>query len=114
MAGRVIYLDGAFVPGERATVANALPALGATTFDVYLNTRAFWHNVPAAAWRYKISDYQVVKKWLSYRERPILGCNLTLEEVQYSIDGARRILQILLTTTCNRAYSMNLESSIQV
>ena len=92
MAGRVIYLDGAFVPGERATLANALPALGATTFDVYLNTRAFWRNVPAAAWRYKIGGYQVLKKWLSYREQPILGCNLTLEGVQHFTDSARPIL----------------------
>ena len=35
--------------------------------------RAYWCNVPAAVWRYKLGGYQVLKKWLSYRERNILA-----------------------------------------
>ena len=35
--------------------------------------------------------YQVLKKWLSYRERDILGRALKPEEVQYFADTARRI-----------------------
>ena len=69
--------------------------LGETTFDVYLNGNAFWHNVPAAVWRYKLGGYQVLKKWLSYRERDLLGRPLRLEEVQHFTDTARRIGAIL-------------------
>jgi len=29
--------------------------------------------VPANVWRYTIGGYQVIKKWLSYRERTLLG-----------------------------------------
>ena len=70
--------------------------LGDTTFDIYLNDRAYWRNVPAAVWRYKLGGYQVLKKWLSYRERNILGRALRPQEVQHFTDTARRIAAILL------------------
>ena len=69
--------------------------LGDTTFDIYLNDRAYWRNVPAAVWRYKLGGYQVLKKWLSYRKRNILGRPLKPEEVQHFTDTARRIAAIL-------------------
>ena len=72
--------------------------LGDTTFDVYLNDRAYWRNVPAAVWNYKLGGYQVLKKWLSYRERAILGRPLLPQEVQHFTDTARRIGAILLLT----------------
>ena len=75
-------------------MGDALPTLGETAFDVYLNDRAYWRNVPAAVWRYKLGGYQVLKKWLSYRELDILGRPLKLEEVQYFAETARRIEQI--------------------
>ena len=65
------------------------------TFDIYLNTRAFWRNVPAAVWTYKLGGYQVIKKWLSYREHTILDRPLQAEEVQHFTDTARRISAIL-------------------
>ena len=74
------------------------PSLDETTFDIYLNDRAYWRNVPAAVWRYKLGGYQVLKKWLSYRERNILGRPLHPEEVQHFTDTARRIAAILLVT----------------
>ena len=64
-------------------------------FDVYLNDAAFWRDVPAAVWSYRLGGYQVLKKWLSYRERPILGRDLTPEEVQHFTDTARRIAALL-------------------
>ena len=73
-------------------------ALGDTTFDIYLNDRAYWRNVPAAVWRYKLGGYQVLKKWLSYRERNVLGRPLHPEEVQHFTDTARRIAAVLLVT----------------
>ena len=91
---------GAVMPGqgravERAAMGDSLLAVGETTFDVYLNDNAFWRNVPAAVWRYKLGGYQVLKKWLSYRERDLLGRPLRLEEVQHFTDTARRIEAIL-------------------
>ena len=80
---------------ERAAMGENLPALGDTTFDIYLNGDAFWRNVPAAVWKYRLGGYQVLKKWLSYREHAILQRSLCVEEVQYFTDMARRICRIL-------------------
>ena len=96
MPGQGSAKDRVYTPDERAALGDALPTLGETTFDVYLNGNAFWRNVPAAVWRYKLGGYQVLKKWLSYRERGILGRPLRPEEVQHITDTARRIGAILL------------------
>ena len=69
---------------------------GDTALDIYLNERAYWSNVPSAVWNYKLGGYQVLKKWLSYRERKVLGRALLPEEVQHFTDTARRIAAILL------------------
>jgi len=77
--------------------ASELPAaLGAKTHDVCLNGIAYWKNVPEKVWDYTIGGYQVMKKWLSYRERPLLGRDLTMEEAEYVTEMARRIAAILL------------------
>ncbi len=96
MPGQGRIVERAFTPDERAAMGDALSALGQTTFDGYLNDRAFWRNVPAAVWSYKLGGYQVLKKWLSYRERGIFGRPLHPEEVQHFTDTARRISAILL------------------
>ncbi len=97
MPGQGRAVERAYTPDERAVLGDALPAFGETTFDVYLNDNAFWRNVPAAVWRYKLGGYQVLKKWLSYRERTILGRALKPEEVQHFTDTARRISAIILS-----------------
>ena len=74
-----------------AALSGAIPTLGQTTFYIYLNDRAYWKNIPAAVWNYKLGGYQVLKKWLSYRECQILGRPLTPEEVQHFADTARRM-----------------------
>lgn len=76
--------------------AEALRALGENTVDVYLNERAFWSNIPINVWEYTTGGYQVLKKWLSYRERRILGRSLRLQELHYVRDMARRIAAICL------------------
>jgi len=50
-----------------------MACLGSETCDVYLNATAYWKNVPKGVWEYTIAGYQVIKKWLSYRERDVLG-----------------------------------------
>ena len=96
MPGQGQTTERAITPDDRAVMGDTLPVLGAATFDVYLNDRAFWRNVPAAVWNYKLGGYQVLKKWLSYRERDILDRPLRPEEVRSFTDTARRIAAILL------------------
>ena len=86
MPGQGLIVERPFTPEERAALGDALPTLGETTFDVHLNARAFWRNVPAAVWGYKLGGYQILKKWLSYRERAILGRPLHPAEVQHFTD----------------------------
>ena len=45
--------------------------------DVWLNDVAQWRTVPRAVWEFRIGGYQVLKKWLSYREADVLGRPLT-------------------------------------
>ena len=80
---------------ERMALGDSAPMLGKTTLDIYLNDNAFWRNIPAAVWTYKLGGYQVLKKWLSYRERRVLGRVLTPQEVQRFTEIARRITAIL-------------------
>ena len=63
--------------------------------DIYLNDIAYWHNVPAAFWTYKLGGYQILKKWLSYREQKVLARPLHPGEVQPFTNSARRIAGIL-------------------
>ena len=95
MPGQGRAAERAYSADERAALGGALAALGETTFDIYLNEDAFWRNVPAAVWNYRLGGYQVLKKWLSYRERDVLGRALEPEEVQHFTDTARRIGAIL-------------------
>ena len=94
--GRIVERD--YTADERAALSDATSVLGQTTFDIYLNGNAYWRNVPAAIWRYKLGGYQVLKKWLSYRERGVLGRALMPEEVLYFAEVARRIGAILSIT----------------
>ena len=87
--GRVVERE--YTADERAALGDATSVLGQITFDIYLNSNAYWRNVPAAVWRYKLGGYQVLKKWLSYRERVVLGRALLPEEVLYLTEVARRI-----------------------
>ena len=73
MPGQGRIVEREYTPDERAAMGDAIPALGEKTLDVYLNDHAFWRNVPAAIWDYKLGGYQVLKKWLSYRESDVLG-----------------------------------------
>ena len=102
MPGQGRIVERAFTKEERAALDDSLPALGETAFDVYLNDRAFWRNVPSNIWTYKLGGYQVLKKWLSYRERAVLDRPLKPEEVQHFTDMARRIVGILLTSPLDR------------
>ena len=81
------------------TPEQALEHLGETTFDIYLNETAYWQNVPEKVWTYYIGGYQVIKKWLSYREQKLLGRALTPEETREVMNMARRLAAIVLDGT---------------
>ncbi len=76
---------------------NALDLLGARCVDVYLNGESYWAAVPTNVWEYTLGGYQVLKKWLSYREEPLLGRPLHEDEARYFSQVVRRIAAILLT-----------------
>jgi hypothetical protein len=100
----------ALIQGARAlglTQDEALDRLGATTYDIYLNNVAFWRNVPKTVWEYYIGGYQVIKKWLSYRELGLLGRSLTTEEARYVADVVRRLTALrLMEKELDKNYQM--------
>ena len=95
MPGRGRSITRDYAPDEASAQA-AAALLGAQTLDVFLNADAYWRNIPEAVWSFTIGGYQVLKKWLSYRERPLLGRALTPGEVRYVRDVARRLAALRL------------------
>ena len=96
MPGQGRAVQGAYTRTESAALGDTL---GETTHDIHLNDNAYWRNVPANVWTYRLGGYQVLKKWLSYREQRVLGRALRSEEVQYFSEAARRIAAILSLTS---------------
>lgn len=107
MPGPGLVTERAYTEAERAALAQegetiglsldeVLALIGDKTYDVHLNADAWWSNVPARVWEYTLGGYQVIKKWLSYREHVVLGRALKPEEVAYVSEMVRRIAAILL------------------
>jgi hypothetical protein len=84
------------------SLQSAPTLLGETCVDVHLNGDAHWSAVPVNVWNYTLGGYQVLKKWLSYREftsepaSPLLHRPLRPEEAAYFAQVVRRIAAILL------------------
>ena len=70
--------------------------LGKSTHDVYLNDTAYWRNVPEKVWDFTIGGYQMMKKWLSYREHHFLARPLMTDEARYVTHMARRLTALVL------------------
>ncbi len=81
---------------DTLTIETALKLLSPRCVDIYLNGDAYWSAVPVKVWEYSLGGYQVLKKWLSYREEPLLGRPLCEEEARYFAQVVRRITAILL------------------
>ncbi|MGE3699762.1 MAG: type ISP restriction/modification enzyme [Hyphomicrobiaceae bacterium] len=107
MPGRGLAAERAYTEAERTALAQegkaiglsldeVLALLGYKTFDIHLNGDAWWSNVPARVWGYTLGGYQVIKKWLSYREHDVLGRALKPDEAAYVSEMVRRIAAILL------------------
>ncbi|MDW9451719.1 N-6 DNA methylase [Sinorhizobium meliloti] len=107
MPGRGLTHIRDYTPSERealeaeaesqgTTLDSLLALIGSRTLDVHLNADTFWANVPEKVWDYTLGGYQVIKKWLSYRERSVLGRPLKLDEALYVSQMVRRIAAILM------------------
>ncbi|MDS4030527.1 MAG: type ISP restriction/modification enzyme [Candidatus Contendobacter sp.] len=93
-------------PGVRAEAGSPRPpgegpgvraeALGDETLDVYLNADCYWKNVPRPVWEFTLGGYQVLKKWLSYRELELLGRPLCADEALEFTWMVRRIAALIL------------------
>ncbi len=87
-----------YAPNEAATQAEAA-CLGARTLDIFLNQESFWSNIPEMVRSFTIGGYQVLRKFLSYREHPLLGRALTSAEIRYVRDVARRLAALRMMGT---------------
>lgn len=97
MPGGGKYEERSLTPEEETALPDgAGERWGTTTLDVYLNDRAYWRHVPERVWNYTLGGYPVLKKWLSYRERDVLGRQLKLDEIQHVTEMTRRIAALLL------------------
>lgn len=93
LRGRVSARD--YSTAENATKVHA-DLLGEKILDIGISSVSFWSGVPNAVWECRIGGYQVLKKWLSYRDQSIIHRPLTSEEVRHFQQTARRIAAILL------------------
>lgn len=84
----------AVMSGKGRTVPTESDPDGA--IDVFINDSVCWRNVPRDVWEMTIGGYPVVKKWLSYREKRVLGRALKMEEMTYITEVVRRLKAILL------------------
>jgi hypothetical protein len=107
MPGQGRLVERAYTSEELATLREGLAELqftfdqlmtcfGGTCVDIYLNDRSYWRCLPKRVWAFTIGGYPVIKKWLSYRERPLLGRDITVDEARYVTEMARRIAAVLL------------------
>ncbi|WKD32590.1 type ISP restriction/modification enzyme [Streptomyces xanthophaeus] len=70
--------------------------LGEQVLDIYLNDDVRWRGVPGAAWDFKIGGFQVLRKWLSYRDKRALGRDLIAAEARTFTTLARRLTALAL------------------
>jgi hypothetical protein len=99
MPGKGKTIERNYEPHEAKAIDDSSALLGEKTVDVYLNEHVCWRNIPAKVWDYTISGYSVIKKWLSYREKQLLGRSLTVDEARYVTEMARRIAALMLLGT---------------
>ena len=94
LQGKTMVMPG---PGCRTPSSGLLDhALGPKAWDVWLNEDVCWSCVPEVVWEFSIGGYQVVKKWLSYRDRSVLKRDLRLDEAEYVVAMIRRIAAVCL------------------
>jgi hypothetical protein len=96
-----VQVNGTIMPGSGRIEEVEDPGMWGGLINVYLNEFVCWRNVPIEAWEFTIGGFQVIKKWLSYRDhgtedKPLLGRPITKEEARYVQEMARRLSAIIL------------------
>ncbi len=92
---------------------DVLNLLGNKMLDIYINDEVCWKGVPQNVWNFTIGGYQAIKKWLSYREKQILGRGLSVDEAREVTNMARRIASIILTyPSLDENYQRSRKSSV--
>ncbi len=86
--------------GHAGKAGVVMPGRGKITdrgdyLDIWLNDNAYWGNVPRPVWEYTIGGYQIIKKWLSYREKALLGRGISPDEARYVTEVVRRIAALI-------------------
>ncbi|MFJ7337329.1 type ISP restriction/modification enzyme [Streptomyces sp. NPDC101116] len=102
-ASRIVMPGQGNVVGRERTEAEVealadgdIELLGDAVVDVFLNDHVYWSGVPQAVWDYKIGGFAVLRKWLSYRDKKILGRDLTVAEVREFTRICERLTEIVL------------------
>ena len=100
MPGRGRLDRRVFSGAEREALGDGADSLGGA-LNVYLNDETFWACVPERVWEFKIGGFQVLKKWLSYREHgdghpSLLGRGLTVAEAREFTSLAQRLTAVVL------------------
>lgn len=93
--GGIVMPGKGHIERRPATTEEYKAEFGPTTLDVYLNSAAYWKNIPVAVWEFTIGGYQVMKKWLSYREARVIGRPLTMPELMEVTAMARRLAALV-------------------
>lgn len=126
----ILQKDGTVMPGRgkmasrpfteaEATALDATTVTRGSALDIYLNESTYWACIPEAVWNFKIGGFQVLKKWLSYREHGdgtpgLLGRSLTIDEARTFSDLARRLAVVVsLGNDLDASYSAIKGSAIQ-
>jgi len=100
----IIGHTGQIMPGSGKSTKRLVDSIapvglsGQYVYNIHLNEEVYWEDVPDVVWEYKLGGYQVLKKWLSYRSKGVLGRALRLDEVEEFIGIARRIAALLMLT----------------
>ena len=63
--------------------------------DFCLNNRVHWTDLPAEVWEYRLGRHHTLKSWQSYRESKVLGRGMSVSEVTWWSEVARRVAGIL-------------------
>ena len=81
---------------KRAEAVSGADESEAPSVDVFMNDVSYWSGIPEHVWHLRIGGYQVLKKWLSYRDSSITKRPLTRDEVKHFQDSARRMTALVL------------------
>lgn len=66
------------------------------SLNIFMNDASYWAGVPERVWQVRVGGYQVLKKWLSYRDASVIKRPLTADEVRHFQETARRLKALSL------------------